>query len=285
MANKTYTWFGGSGGADVASNWNPNGPPGAGDTAIVNSGTVLALDTQYQANALFLNAGTFALTNLTGTVAVSSFDANTALLDRTGAVAVVGGFLNTGSIVASGPAGSTSTITVYGTTLNGTYVPGVFINQGEIDVAAGDTLVIAIGATSELLNASLISVDGGYLDIQASGNSTAGGYAPVDGVIVVAGDGTVETNAIYGTNVAGVIPYYDFRDSTAGNTVKIDTLASFSGRFLAFGANDASISALPCPSGRWFTTAKAGCSTSRTGAASSIHCCSRPATSAAVHSR
>jgi T5SS/PEP-CTERM-associated repeat protein len=239
VANKTYTWFGGSGFADDAANWAPaGGPPGPGDTGIVNSGTVLASDAQLNADTLDLNAGTFDLANTTGTVASSSFDGNSTLLAGPAEFAVVGGFLNDGSIETSGSAGSTTTIAIDGTTVNGTFVPGVFINQGEIDVMPGDTLVIAIGATSELLNASEIDVDGGYLDIQASSSSAAGGYAPVAGVMVVTGGGTVEIDASYATSVAGTIPYYAFGDSTAGNTVKVDNLDAFSGRFLAFGAGD-----------------------------------------------
>nr|WP_294529615.1 Hint domain-containing protein [uncultured Rhodopila sp.] len=238
MANKTYTWFGGSGLAGDSSNWTPNGPPGPGDTAIVNAGTVLLSEGQLNSNTLLLNAATFDLTNFTGTVANSSFDGSSTLVAGAAEFAVAGGFLNNGTIETSGTAGNTTTIAIDATTVAGAIVPGIFINQGEIDVTAGDTLVIAIGATSELLNPSVIQVDGGYLDIMASSSSSAGGYAPVAGVIVLTGGGTVETNASYGTSVAGVIPYYAFGDSTAGNTVKVDKLDAFSGRFLAFGAND-----------------------------------------------
>lgn len=238
MANKTYTWFGGSGLASDPSNWSPGGPPGPGDTAIVNAGTVLLSEGQLNSNTLLLNHATFDLTNLTGTVANSSFDGDSTLVAGTAEFAVAGGFLNNGTIETSGTAGSTTTIAIEGTADAGAFVPGIFINQGEIDVTPGDTLVIAIGATSELLNPSVIQVDGGYLDIEAGSSAAAGGYAPVAGVIVVTGGGTVETNASYGTSVAGFIPYYAFGDATAGNTVKVDDLNAFSGRFLAFGAND-----------------------------------------------
>ncbi len=39
-AQTTYTWNGGSGDWNVASNWTPVGVPGAGDNAVINSGTV-----------------------------------------------------------------------------------------------------------------------------------------------------------------------------------------------------------------------------------------------------
>ena len=39
-AQTTYTWNGGSGDWNVATNWTPVGVPGASDNAIINSGTV-----------------------------------------------------------------------------------------------------------------------------------------------------------------------------------------------------------------------------------------------------
>src|SRR5579863_3115660 len=42
MAGKTYSWIGGSSFATITTNWSPAGQPGAGDTAIIPSGTVVA---------------------------------------------------------------------------------------------------------------------------------------------------------------------------------------------------------------------------------------------------
>ena len=39
-AQTTYTWNGGTGNWNVASNWTPVGVPGAGDKAVINSGDV-----------------------------------------------------------------------------------------------------------------------------------------------------------------------------------------------------------------------------------------------------
>ena len=67
MAGNTFTWFGGSGSGNVGTNWTPaGGPPGSGATAIVNAGTVILVNGALTDNLLDLNAGTFQLTNTTG---------------------------------------------------------------------------------------------------------------------------------------------------------------------------------------------------------------------------
>ncbi len=58
FSQTTYTWFGGSGEWGSASNWSPNGVPGAADTAVINLGTV-ALNGNAVVGGLKLNNGVF----------------------------------------------------------------------------------------------------------------------------------------------------------------------------------------------------------------------------------
>lgn len=58
FSQTTYTWFGGTGEWGNASNWSPNGVPGAADTAVINLGTV-TLNGNATVGGLKLNNGVF----------------------------------------------------------------------------------------------------------------------------------------------------------------------------------------------------------------------------------
>ena len=89
-----------------------------------------------------------------------------------------GTFVNRGTIAADGPTGSTFTINV-GTSCA---AAGFFINQGQIDVDAGNTLAIVVGPRSEVFRPGGIIDNGGSLLITTIGsNQIVGGYAPVSG--------------------------------------------------------------------------------------------------------
>ncbi|HET6306907.1 MAG TPA: Hint domain-containing protein [Rhodopila sp.] len=261
MPGNTYTYVGpvSSAVAPSAADWSPSLPagesgPGSGSSAIFNGGTVLLDDAALQANTVYLDGGTLVFLGDGGTSvqwAPTLDQASTITTDAAEAETVsgapqnatidaFGNFINEGTIDADGPAGSTLTIDIAGTTINGTYVPGTFVNYGEIEVAPGNTLDIAIGATSDLLNAGVIDVDGGYLDIDVAANAANAGYAGVADVAMVSDGGTLETNAfyLYDASASATAPFYVFADSTQGNTIKIDNLGSFGGRFLDFGVND-----------------------------------------------
>ncbi len=58
FSQTTYTWFGGNGEWGNASNWSPNGVPGAADTAVINLGAV-TLNGNAAVGGLKLNNGVF----------------------------------------------------------------------------------------------------------------------------------------------------------------------------------------------------------------------------------
>src|SRR6185312_8807136 len=152
-----------------------------------------------------------------------------------------GTIINQGTIDAAGPAGSSFTIAIAGTTIGGTYYPGYFFNDSSIIAEAGNSLTISIAGTAELFNTGVIAADGGTIVVNASSSAIAGGYAPVLGFALIDGGGTLETNVGYlgsASTVNGITPYYAFADGAPGNTLKIDQIGSFGGRILGFGAND-----------------------------------------------
>ena len=255
MAN-TFSWTGGVAPGTIAANWewiagstSVVATPTAGDTAIITSGTVLMpLDATFVANTVELGGtgGTVAGLQFQGDAAISlsnpSLDGNTlveslvqgqttaaqSLLDT------LGTFVNQGTIAANGAAGSSFTIDVMqGTAGNA----GAFINAGTMNVSAGDTMVIAVGSNAAFYNASNINVQGGSLLLTTlSAGAIDGGFAPIDGVVVMSGTATVEDNIAYGTNVSGPPPVFAFADST--DTLKLDQQAQFGGVILNFTAGD-----------------------------------------------
>ena len=166
--------------------------------------------------------------------------AETTLIDADGQI------INEGSILANGPAGSHFTLAIgSGSVTNypsGTAVvsfqPGYFFNTNLIEATQGNTLTIQIGANAELFNGGEILSDGGDVIIAASTSAIAGGMAPERGIVGIAGGGTVEVNVTYASTLGGTTQIYEFEDHTANNTLKIDNVASFSGRIIEFGAGD-----------------------------------------------
>jgi hypothetical protein len=57
FSQTTYTWNGGAGNWNIASNWSPNGVPGVNDNAIIHNGTVL-LTNDATVTGFTLNGGT-----------------------------------------------------------------------------------------------------------------------------------------------------------------------------------------------------------------------------------
>jgi len=259
MSGSTWEWVGGTGQVTIAANWtlvagsgNSLGYPQAGDTAIDTSGTVLTPPgTQFSSNMFELGgtAGAAILSTtgdnetdlvnptFTGTTVLSSAvpgnsTAETSVLDAAGT------FVNEGTIVADGPAGSNFTITVTTNTTGTTVTPGYFINYGTIAVGSGNSMTIAVAGTSELFNAGEIVVNGGSLFINAAPGAIAGGYAPIVGLALIEGGGTIETNQAYTSATSGSAPEFVFGDGTTGDTLKIDDVAQFGARIVNFEQGD-----------------------------------------------
>jgi T5SS/PEP-CTERM-associated repeat protein len=232
----TYTWIGNAGSAVSAgtpSNWSPAGPPGGGSDVIVNAGTLLLpLDPQLTGNTVFLQNATLVLYGDTLTsLNAPTFDSATEITTGTStlttafttALDAYGIFINEGSIQADGPAGSQFTIAVAGTTINSVFVPGTLINDGRIEVDAGNAMTIAVSGTSDLFDAGTLLVDGGTLTysatsvavlpsllsgsaltlIEANGTLTQTANATIGAAAGVTGSATVETGGLWNIGFAG----------------------------------------------------------------------------------
>ena len=239
-----WLWIGGSAGSIIA------GPPGTLDTAIVTVGTVL------MKNDATLTGNTVEIAGTGGTAAAVVFqgdgsitlgnptvDGNSVIeslvqgQSAAGATVLdsLGTFINTGTIEANGPDGSSFTIDVsQGTAGNA----GAFLNEGQMSVGAGDAMTIAVGTNAAFYNASDIQVIGGSLLLTTlAAGAFDGGYAPVRGVVVIGQTATVEDNIAYDSTVSGSAPVFAFIDN-ASNTLKLDQQAQFGGRILGFAHGD-----------------------------------------------
>jgi len=247
----TYIWIGPAGIAasgTIAADWSPSGgPPGPGAAEIIAaSGTVLEGDGLLRSNTVILDGdrmtftGDSLVTSGNPSIDAASLITTTTVPNSLSASTIdaLGNFVNQGTILADGAAGSSLTINVGTTVINGTTVVGYSYNPGVLQSDAGNTLTIAIGASSELFNTGSIIADGGTVKITVSPSAIAGGIAPARGLVEIEGGGTLETAAAYSSGVTGTTQVFDFVDSTAGNTLKIDNIGSFSGRISGFSTND-----------------------------------------------
>ncbi|HSU07022.1 MAG TPA: hypothetical protein VLI93_15770, partial [Acetobacteraceae bacterium] len=135
----------------------------------------------------------------------------------------LGIFINAGTIAANGPAGSTLTIDIEP---SGSTIPGRFINDGLITVAAGNTALVTLGSNSAFTMgvgqsigtfATLSVAGSGALDIGTPGTDAAAGAVNVgagqsliaSGLIdsAVVNDGTVgsSNSGAIGTSTSGTL--------------------------------------------------------------------------------
>ena len=148
-----------------------------------------------------------------------------------------GDFVNQGSVLADGPAGSSFTLNIQPSGTGSTAVPGYFINYGTILVTDGNTLTINAAGNAALFNAGAIIANGGSVFINAA-SGIDGGYVPVLGIAAIGGGGTLESNASYPSTISGTFPTYLFLDGHAGDTLKLDHAAQLSARISNFQAGD-----------------------------------------------
>ena len=207
----TYRWIGGTGAADNAANWtlesgpgNPDGRPIAGDSAIVTTGTVqLLADSDFTGNTIAIGdiAGVAALTLIGGPaidLANPTVDATTVITNgfspaqaasEASLIAIAGRFVNTGTIAATGPAGSVFTIDVQ----QDSTIAGLFANEGSVITSAGNTMLVATGTNSEFVvgqfGTGVVSVGGTDATFIAVGGMAIGRAGT--GRLVVGNDGTV----------------------------------------------------------------------------------------------
>ena len=166
FAQVKYTWNGGTGSWQTASNWNPNGVPGAADTAVVNSGTVTT-DQAVTVAGIFQNGG---------------------IINGTNNISITAKF-----IWVSGTQGGTGTTTIASTgtgiftTQNGKTLSRTLANDGLLEVQSSGAVSFSTGAQV---------INNGTIDFQINisfGNS--------NGTIV--NNGTIINSSAGGGGISG----------------------------------------------------------------------------------
>ena len=207
--------------------------------ATLNGSTIDIAGSGANGTATLDFSGDSAITPLTPSVDGQSTISNLVPSQSGAGVTVLntaGNFVNQGSILANGPAGSSFTIDVTQNTTNGVTTPGAFTNGGTIRSDAGNALTIAIAAGSTVYNAGTLIANGGSLYIDAL--TPSGVYAQQSGEAIIRNGGLIETNASGTTSLSATSGSFLFADGVAGDTLQIAHPAQFGGRILGFRAGD-----------------------------------------------
>jgi hypothetical protein len=227
----TRTWNGSNASFDTASDWSPNGIPSAGDTAVINSGTVSVNSETLSGIVVSLassgsNFPTLVLNDAT-------LDPSTRIRGNTGSLAVV--------------------LEVNGTVTNqgiATFVSGFLGGQYDVDLANPGP------AGTVLHNAGTINAKDGSIAFAAGVNS--GAAVVNDGAISVwnpdgalqnvkfgaqlLGSGTVFLHPNVSVTVASTVDStqtFEFMSASGGNAaLEIGTPASFQGTVSGFVSSD-----------------------------------------------
>lgn len=226
----TRTWNNSIGAFENAANWSPVGVPAAGDTAVINAGTVTA-STALPSNLAIdlVNAG----------AGIPNF-----VFNNTG--------LQFGSSLLANSNSNRAVVQTVGSTFNGGGM--TFIGGGSGGIAIKDT---ASGGVGTFMNGGVIAFVGALLpSIAYTGVSAAGGLIN-NGLIQLANSQSFTTAAIFNTPVAGTgqitVDSNDFLQFggsvSSGQTIQfiptatnagvlIDNGATFQGTVAGFGASD-----------------------------------------------
>ena len=204
-----------------------------GDTAIVNSGTVVVLDGEFISNTLIAGSATGVLANDTGLLFPNAtsgpvrvdpstvFESTAAGVHTT--LQIAGRMMNYGSVLADASGGTFAlSISPYG---SGTAaLPGMLVNQGEITATNGDVLSITTPAGNAVFaNPGIVLADGG--DIVATGS-----IATDNGLWAIIHGGTIELASIPGGEAVFM--------GSGGGLLRLDQPGNFHGRILPFASGD-----------------------------------------------
>ena len=235
ISQTKYTWNGSSGSWQTASNWNPNGVPGAADTAVVNSGTVTT-DMAVTVAGLLQNSGTI---NGTGDITIT-----TKYIWESG----THGGTGTTTIASSGTG---ELALVFGKTLSRTLTI-----EGSLTITGAGGLSFSTGAqiinngTIEVqTNTSVGNTNGSIVNngtfIRSTGTSSATIASPFanNGTISVQTGTLVSSSTLTGSGTFNISSEAVFRinagtSTLGGNAISGDGLFEIIGGTLNFSGND-----------------------------------------------
>ena len=230
----TYTWIGASStNPNDPTNWNPPGPPGPGDIAVIlgTSGSpflVTGTGSSFQLSGNTINMGyaTFQLPNgasMDSTTTFTNVDAGVIPVGAPAEIDTFGHFDNFGGAIAAGGAGGSMILDIQQDP-GPPVVTGSFVNDGVISATSGATLTIQTGTNAYFYNDATVLADGGTVDITAT-------LARANGLYELARSGAMEFNTSVGSDA-----FVLFGDGT--DKLTIDQALNFSGRILNFQAGD-----------------------------------------------
>ena len=230
----TFIWTGASStNPNDPMNWDPPGPPGPGDNALI-LGTALSPftvtgtggDFGLSGNTIYMGYATFQLPNgahMDSTTTITNVDAGVIPAGAPAEIDTFGHFDNFGGAIAAGGAGSSMILNIQQDP-GPPVVQGSFVNDGVISATGGATLTIESGGNAYFYNDATVLADGGTVTVTAA-------LAQANGLYSLARSGAMEFNTSVGSDA-----FVLFGDGT--DKLTIDQALNFSGRILNFQAGD-----------------------------------------------
>jgi hypothetical protein len=235
IAQVKYTWTGGSGSWQTASNWNPSGVPGIADTAVINSGT-LTNDQSVTVAGLFQNGGTI---NGTGNISITAnFIWGSGIHGGTGTTTISSSGI--GELAQVFGKTLSRTLTIEGSlTITGagglTFSTGAqIINNGTMDVQTNTS----VGNTS----GSIVN-NGTFIRSTSTGSATIASPFANNGTISVQTGTLVSSSTLTGSGTFNISPSTVFNinsgtSTIGGNTITGGGIFDVTAGTLNFSGND-----------------------------------------------
>lgn len=226
----TRTWDGSNNGFSSAADWSPAGLPQAGDTAVINAGTVGVTASLLDGLIIQLEASSSSNSNLilNGSTISANTKLQAAATSGIASIGVTGRVVNDGLITFSGPTQATFTTTLSNAS-DGTV--GLLENAGSIAAINSSPNFVATAVGQQIENDGSISVWNASHGIQFA---LVGPALTGIGAIMVDAYGQIELNGSVGSGQT-----IQFLNNGSGNSaVQIDSPSAFAGTITGFANSD-----------------------------------------------
>ena len=238
ISQTKYTWTGGSGSWQTASNWTPNGIPGAADTAVINNGTVTN-DNSVNVAGLFQNGGT--INGVGNLIIADKFNFIAGTQSGTGTTTIASGatldFLSSLTKTISRTIVVDGSLTLIGAGPVSISSGGQLVNNGTVDIQNSSSFGSADGS---------ITNNGNFIRSLSTGTATIGAPFTNNGTITVL-TGTLLINNITGSGSFNISSGAKFRinsgtSTLGGSSITGEGVFEVVGGTLNFTGNDVVVS-------------------------------------------